>query len=409
MLNISYEEPSTWIEYANQDLNCLCEVSIRLVSIGDWIMKHIRERDLSEIIHDLAVLKILFGGLREPKDVYDVKTLACWYSSLYSLDLNYREVFDRLEMGFTIDEACTGITVNVRPEIFNLFPRRAIIPLLRRLLTLFEELAGKKVGKELSIRNWRKIREEAVREVKGKPEVLVDLVHQLVQSVLNISPLRNERSFFIVSTHTLPYYYVIGAYSKLKEEKIFRTLRKVLGFDIIFKPQISSETLRKEYTMVGYPRGSTGYIMLKIISEALKIPSMEISEKPLSEIFNITDDRLKYLEEAINSLFLTNIFREEMRDIIDSMRYVGSRLEVNESMGVLELYAPPPTLKTIALKGNLTIRGVTSTIHYGDKFTNINLLKFIDFMAPQLFLGIAMFRGIGEGNVYEWQAIIPIE
>jgi len=407
MLTIKYDDPATWIGYVENELNRLCETSIKLISIGDWIIKNVKDRDLGELLSDPSILKMLFGGLHKPEDIYNVKTLACWYSSLYGLDLNYREVFNRLELGLTMGEACTGITTSVRTEVFNIFPRRAIIPLLRRILSLFEELAKESIGKKLSIKKWRRIRNETIEDVKAKPEIIVDLMSELLKSIYNISPLRNEKSFFIVSTHTIPYFYMVNAYREIEDKNVLKTLRKVLGLEVLFTPEISSETLRDDYTIFGYSKGSPGYIILRIISEALKVLSMEISETPLTEIFETPDDRLKYLEQALRKLKATQHHHEALKDIIEALEYVGSRLGLDSTIGSLELYTPP-TLKAVALEGKLTIKGVTLTVHSNGRYTNINLLKFIDFIAPQLFLGIGRFRRTNR-NVYEWQVVIPTE
>jgi len=227
-----------------------------------------------------------------------------------------------------------------------------------------------------------------VDEIVQDPNKLLDILKEFYKACIHFSSNHNYYTFFVVSTASIHWKYLVTAYPKL--ENHFEKVREFLGLEPIFVPEIGNDEIKRDYTIWGHKRGGL----------ADNLYRMQVC---LWQSFNFSEN-VCYLWDAIYPQQIKEIFSYVVPEVEDIKR---------EYSAIVEECLPADTPKSVIDWGKVGLEGLgTHEVEYYLKVegviiteywntysptywkhihrrTSCPLTDFLDTAGPRLFLGLA--------------------
>ncbi len=226
-------------------------------------------------------------------------------------------------------------------------------------------------------------------EIVQDPNKLLDILKEFYKACVYFSSNHNYYTFFVVSTASIHWKYLVTAYPRLKNH--FEDVREFLGLEPIFVPEIGNDEIKRDYTIWGHKRGELADNLYRM-------------QACLWEFFNFSENVCYLWDTWINPQQIKEIFSYIVSEVEDIKKEYSTITEE-----CLPADAPRSIIDwgKIGLEGlgtheveyYLKIEGVIITEYWNTyspaywkhihKCTSCPLTDFLDTAGPRLFLGLA--------------------
>ncbi len=241
------------------------------------------------------------------------------------------------------------------------------------------------------------------------PKIYVETV---VNDLLKLSPNYSEHMLFLIRTFRIARTYLNQLYPESEYPERGSVL-EFLGFRKLIDPG-GPERVQRDYAIYGYPRGSLGWNMLRVMNAALDILTLP----EIKEYFDLEDEREKFIERVRAQLSRPKIsvvdrideliksYWERLDKVANSTRKKYEceirRLIWNDYLKPsipYKLYPerPPSHFRSCSFESEIK-DGVI--VAYGD---TMDFPSFVDAIAPHMSVGLA-FADVLDGKVWWWVA-----
>ncbi len=406
---ISYYDDNAWKKYFSIDLAELYRSVKGLLALREELRKGLTSDTVGNLISNSETYKsILLGGFRpDAKQPFTENSLALFYKEAFGIgisDEDRTKIITRLREGDSIEEASLDINVKIEDKLII----TRLQKLQAKLELIYTSLRG--VVERPEPKNYNP--EDPLAGVKALGEVL--------NAGKKLLPLYNPLSFFIMSTYSVPRFYIKEIYHELFDDKTRQVLEKY-GIKIVklLEPELTNKKLREERQIIGLKRGSVGSYIREVIIDLYDLFQKEILHRFYN---NIEDELNKYIDEYINKI-RESIIAAQFFNVIDAVKFRG---ECSEGTSYSCYYSPniykSKECKAIIKKytvcynkftarisgGSVNLRRITRSGYIHS--TSVNYTEFFACLAPLLFAGLAYIEPVSEDyREFYWMCLLGWE
>ena len=227
-------------EYAEATLIPLKESAEKILYLTSSLKEKLDRRNVSELMKDLRLRRVLLGGVNLANGKTSERSLMELFSSTVGLEYDLKRYI-------------TGIYAGEEPDTISVSFKETE---LTELASLVSEVAGYALG---SFRipleqNSHSYNVDAEKVLDG-PEKLSELTADFLNRCLSFTAGYNPHTFFVWSMRKNTKKFIDAVFGGLNEER-FEGLRKILGLEKLFAPELGDPSL---YTVWGYPEYRTHF------------------------------------------------------------------------------------------------------------------------------------------------------
>jgi hypothetical protein len=368
-----YWDPEGWRSFIREHIVPLHLLSQKLLRLGYEVASRTGGKKLSEIDSDM--LKFLLGGVTEEGD-YEENSLALFTKKAYGVSIDTEHYVVLAKEGVNPLEH-----IQVQVDSGTQF-----LSFLREISSLSGKIAGK-AGVEVNENS-----SAGVEELIKHPDEILEVLRDLYEKILKATANYSYYTFFALSTRNLPFFYLMEAYPRLKDN--FDEMKSFLGLRPVFEPATEVTEIRKKYTIWGHSVGGLLDLLFQLnwyIWESFKQRPSPRMDNSLSKIFRfltppLPDLKKEYLAKAEETLKLMGWeLQPYMHNFDYYLRFNFRGIIITES---------------IATRRDLE--------EYLKSFKEKSISYVLHALAPALFLGILVLKEINpsgiafQGIMYIW-------
>ncbi len=375
--NFRYWDVEAWKGYIEEYVAPIYKNTAILLELRDELLPYVGKSLKAVKDNDERLLPFFVGGIDEDGN-YRERSLARLIKLMLGIYVEPKEFSSAVrEAG---EKGLKAVKINSKEVSF--------LRMIKRL-NEFSEKILRESG--IEIQNHYK-----VEEIIQDPNKLLDVLKDLYRACVSFSANHNYYTFFVISTASIHWKYLITAYPKLKEN--FEELRDFLGLEPIFVPDTESEEIKKSYTIWGH----------KIDGIAHNLYRIQIG---LWLFFDVSEDTI--LTRNTNMV----IYPPQVKEVF---AYVISEIENlrQEYVSLAERYLSQCTIPSISGLEKLGMYEVEYYLRIKDIFileywntyspnyykhihehAKCPLPEFLDVFGPRLFLGLSRIIPTKESDV----------
>ncbi len=403
-----YSSRSLWKEFIENYVIPLKELSEILIGYWKFLGDKINDKPVDELIEDESIKTILLGGVGEDGE-YSERSLALFYKKFFGVYTDVKAIVEYLKQELTPNAKGTDekrMLIRLAEEILKI--TNEIINLAQQNQILEDSCINKNVSFEELINN---------------PEKVADIIKEFYRHTLKVTINYNQKTLFLWIIRKITRRYLVTAYPEFKDEENFEELRRTVGLERYFEPEIKEKTekdreIKRDYTIWYLPENSFGGMVCKLNEIIWEYFGKEQFRKDLEFLFDeVVDLRHLFIEKAKEVIgdwkFPDNIIpydatkrhckecsQEAPRNLwfkVYSFRYLISEgIFISEVVHDMEY-------GYIHEYGGRTGPYYTTVSH---DISKINLLNILDQLSPLIFLGLVdIFINKGEQEKTEFGVI----
>jgi len=217
-----YWNKEAWKNFVKDYILPLYVSSTKLFMLGQHLSRTVG-KTLSAI--EKEYLRFLLGGI-DSEGNYTENSLARFTKDSFGIYIDSKEY---------VAYGKEGVNVYDYVKVKS-FGETDFVKFLKELSTLSSELVNK-VGLKPT-----EIKEEEVEGLIKEPNKILEILGGLFERCVQVTANYNYYTFFAISTRNLPYFYMMKAYPKLKEN--FDELKDFLGFRILFRSEAGIQQVK---------------------------------------------------------------------------------------------------------------------------------------------------------------------
>ena len=322
--------------------------------------------------------KILLGGVKEDGD-YSERSLALFYSKFFGTQLsNLQEYLISQKEGVT-----SQVTGAVEESEFMQFVRSISEKTNAILESASQNGLIDAVDSETS--------EIDFGEFTREPEKVAKLIKDFYDNALKITVNYNQHTLFLWAIRKITRRYLETAYPELSKEEKFEALKRFVGLEKYFEPEIEENAendskVKRGYTIWHLPDNSFGGLICGLNECVWKYFEKESFRGVLEFLFegvvDLKKDFKEKAERTINNWKFPD-YIEKGNSHASKHKYTISGIIISEhSLRVYTTYGHPWSEYRWTGSGTVRARWLTES-----KKCNIPLLTLFDDLSPALFLG----------------------
>lgn len=369
-----YWDPEGWRSFIREHIVPLYLLSQKLLRLGYEVASRTGGRKLSEI--DTDMLKFLLGGVTEEGD-YEENSLALFVSNAFGVSIDAEHYVALAKEGVNPLE---HIQVQVDSDTDFLSFLREISSISGKI----DGKAGVEVNENSSV---------GVEELIKDPDKILQVLRDFYEKILKVTANYNYYTFFALSTRNLPFFYLMEAYPRLKDN--FDEMKSFLGLKPVFEPATEATEIRNKYTVWGHSEGGLLDLLFQLnwyIWESFKQSTSPGMRDSLSEIF-------RFLSPPLPDLKKEYLIKAE-----ETLKLMGWELQPYIHDFDCSLWFHLSGI--IITKSGATWRDLEE--YLSKNFERKSILDVLYALAPALFLGVLVLTEIEpsrinfEGIEYRW-------
>jgi hypothetical protein len=273
-----YWNKEAWKNFVKDYILPLYVSSKKLLMLGQHLSRTVG-KTLSAI--EKEYLRFLLGGI-DSEGNYKENSLARFTKDSFGIYIDSKEY---------VAYGKEGVNVYDYVKVKS-FGETDFVKFLKELSTLSLELVGK-VGLKPT-----EIKDVEIEELIEEPNKILEILGELYERCVQVTANYNYYTFFAISTRNLPYFYMMKAYPKLKEN--FDELKDFLGFIILFRSEAGIQQVKDIW-------GHEGGELCDLIFKLNEIIWNNINPYKFSSIFHfispsIENLKKEYLDKAEEKL-----------------------------------------------------------------------------------------------------------
>jgi len=349
--NFRYWDIEAWRNYIREYIVPIYETTNLLLELWNKLLLYVGRslRDVKD--SNEKIIPFFIGGIDE-NGHYKDRSLARLIRTMY---------------GIYIDpKAFVGIIKEFGEEGFKsiLVRKDERDPIFLLLIKNLNKFCAE-VLQELTINSQKR----NIDEIIQNPNKLLDILKELYKACVSFSANYNYYTFFIVSTGSLHWKYLITAYPRISEDLI-----EFLGLEPIFTPKTTDKEFQRDYTIWSHKPDGLAYNLYRI--QALLW--MNFNYEGVKNVFAYVVQEVEDLKESYTRFIERNLSTYTRISSIPGFEQLGA--------WEVEYYLKIGGPDNIFIVEYCNSYSPTYYKHV-HKSVMCPLSEFLDMIAPELFLG----------------------
>ena len=232
-----YSGRSLWREFIKEYVIPLKELSEILIGYWKFLGDKINDKPVDELIEDESIKAILLGGVGEDGE-YSERSLALFYKKFFGVYTDVKAIVEHLKL-----------TPNAKGTI----EKSMLISLAEEILKIINEI--------INLAQQNQILEDSCinmnvnfEELINNPEKVATIIKEFYEHILKVTINYNQKTLFLWTIRKVTRGYLVTAYPEFKDEENFEELRRTVGLERYFEPEIKEKTekdreIKRDYTI----------------------------------------------------------------------------------------------------------------------------------------------------------------
>jgi hypothetical protein len=382
----------------------------RFLGFYEVLRRELEGKDLEELLREERYKKILLGGLDRDYKLAS-NALAHFYRQIYGIGFNMAELIARMKAGMGLEEAGIGLKAAVEPlrvtpkhddawhaEYGYLIPIRVYFTARKILSTAQNTMmaAAKAFGGDYSIegKTLSSMLDSLKPSFEGgleRGDEGVAVFKELLEKSLSISPNYDKGFFTVVTLRRIPWFYFTRAYSGVSSDRL-EFLEGVMGWVEHFVPEVPNESIKKNFTVMGYGSDSLGESLIDLIFWCWRLQDLLVKSEVLKPFdTHLESEPKKYVKRCLEAISPSHSLKAPLEEapLYTPLFYSGkyphmfyyALKPLDDKLSSWSDWTPPVPCRSYLG----SIRGLV--VNRGREW--YDLASLLRFMAPQMYLGIA--------------------